>query len=103
MNLEVDYFVGIYVKWNQHFGNIPSKLGSLTNLEYLDLSNNRFDKSIPINIGNLLKLNYLNMRNKKFSHDIPVLICNLAHLPQLDLSHNWLKGKISSQIGNFKA
>ena len=50
--------------------NIPPELGSLTNLEYLDLSINRFDKSIPINIGNLLKLNYLHMRNKKLRHDM---------------------------------
>ena len=47
---------------NKLFRNIPPKLGSLTNLEYLDLSNNRFDKSIPINIANLFK-------TKLFEHE----------------------------------
>ena len=70
----------------------------------MDLSSNKFDNSIPKNIGNLLKLNYLNMSNKKFGNDnIPIKIHILAHFSQLDLSHNWLKEKILSQISNLQS
>ena len=88
---------------NQLSSDIPLELGSLTNLDYLDPSNNRFDKSIPRNIGNLLKLHYLNMSNNKFSHDIPIQMCVLSHLSKLDLSHNLLEGEIPSQIGNLQS
>jgi hypothetical protein len=88
---------------NQLLGVIPLELESLTNLEYLDLSTNRFSQSIPRNIGNLLKLNYLNLSNNNFSQDIPVQMCNLPHLSQLDLSYNSLEGEIPSQIGNLQS
>ena len=67
---------------NQISGDIPTDLGSVTNLEHMDLSSNKFNNSIPKNIGNLLKLNYLNMSNKKFGNDnIPINIHILAHFP----------------------
>ena len=41
---------------NKLYGGLPLELGSFINLEYLDLSTNRFGKAILRNIGSLLKL-----------------------------------------------
>ena len=41
---------------NQFIGNIPSELGLLSNLQYLDISYNYFVKGIPVQLGLLPQL-----------------------------------------------
>ncbi|XP_023756267.1 leucine-rich repeat receptor protein kinase HPCA1 isoform X1 [Lactuca sativa] len=105
---------GMGVKTNT-IGDIPS----LSQLEYLDLSNNKGIKAplpptiqnlknlttlilvgcnffgpIPDSIGSLEQLVFLGLNNNSFTGNIPRSIGNLANLLWLDLTDNQLRGAI---------
>ncbi|PWA70943.1 protein kinase-like domain-containing protein [Artemisia annua] len=87
---------------NQLFGSLPSSIGNLAGLTYLDLGSNRFKGKIPTTIGKLQKLQYLNLNNNLFSGPIPDTIGNLSLLNKLYLYSNKLEGHIPSSLGNCK-
>lgn len=91
---------------NQIEGNIPAAFGNLTNLDTLDLSSNRLEGIIPPEIKNLTKLSYLNMSNNRLLGEIPIEIGSLTKLKHLDMSHfslieNGWAGSIPTTIGNL--
>ncbi|XP_011093248.1 receptor-like protein 12 [Sesamum indicum] len=62
---------------------------------YIDYSNNKFEKSIPLNIGDsITNLRYLSLANNSLSEAIPTSFCNATELEVLDLSSNKLSGSI---------
>ncbi|PIN13320.1 Leucine-rich repeat protein [Handroanthus impetiginosus] len=69
-------------------GKISPSLLELTNLNYLDLSYNRFDAQIPEFIGSLGKLQHLNLSYCNFNGLVPHSLENLSNLRFLDLSFN---------------
>ncbi|XP_047161814.1 receptor-like protein EIX1 [Vigna umbellata] len=80
-----------------------TSLIDLTNMEYLDLSNN-FDYSrthLPQHMGSFKKLRYLNLSNVYFYGRIPYELGNLSKLQYLDLKGNSLAGAIPSQLGKL--
>ncbi|KAH9783407.1 MDIS1-interacting receptor like kinase 2 [Citrus sinensis] len=86
------------------WGSLPPEIGTLTELELLDLSENRLSNAIPGSLGNLLKVHYLNLSNNEFSHKIPTQFEKLQlQLSELDLSQNFLEGEIPSQICNMES
>ncbi|KAK4576258.1 hypothetical protein RGQ29_026993 [Quercus rubra] len=113
---------------NLSFSNIsefPIFLKTATNLESLDLSNNRIYGQVPRWLGdvgrnslsyvnlranllqgpfptlNFLSLQYFFVSNNSFTGEIPSLICNASSLEVLDLSHNNLSGMIPKCLANF--
>ncbi|KAH9771601.1 putative receptor-like protein kinase [Citrus sinensis] len=84
---------------NQLFGNIPSGLTNLVNLELLDLGDNQFTGRIPGSIGDLQKLQRLWLKGNKFWGEIPSSIGNLTSLAILDFAENMLEGSIPSSLG----
>ncbi|KDO36858.1 hypothetical protein CISIN_1g048125mg, partial [Citrus sinensis] len=84
---------------NQLFGNIPSGLRNLVNLELLDLSGNQFTSRIPGSIGDLQKLQMLGLNGNKFLGEIPSSIGNLTLLMTLNFAENMLEGSIPSSLG----
>ena len=99
---------GMYIGMH---GVIPAQIGSLMNLEYLDLGGNSFSGSIPSTIGNLVKLTYLNINYVPFDAGfnpvgvlggtIPIELGNLTNLKYLDLSDQNLSGNLLSELGNL--
>ncbi|WVZ14425.1 hypothetical protein V8G54_011991, partial [Vigna mungo] len=80
-----------------------TSLIDLTNMEYLDLSNN-FDysrKQLLQHMGSFKKLRYLNLSNVNFYGRIPYELGNLSKLQYLDLKGNSLNGAIPSQLGKL--
>ena len=82
-------------------GEIPPEIGQLTNLTYLDLSNNQLSGEIPPEIGNFTFLDTLNLSANQLTGEIPPEIGNLTNLTYLDLDYNQLTGEIPPEIGNL--
>ncbi|XP_020082475.1 leucine-rich repeat receptor-like protein CLAVATA2, partial [Ananas comosus] len=72
-------------------GEINPSLLLLTNLEHLDVSMNNFSgTSIPTFLGSLTNLRYLNLSNSYSSGTIPPQIGNLSKLHYLDLNSEFM-------------
>ncbi|XP_062002952.1 receptor-like protein 19 [Rosa rugosa] len=72
-----------------------SSLFQLQRLQSLNLANNDFkSSSIPSAIGKLTKLRYLNLRGAFFSGTIPSSVVSLPKLEILTLSHNRFSGQV---------
>ncbi|PSS21662.1 Leucine-rich repeat receptor-like protein kinase precursor [Actinidia chinensis var. chinensis] len=88
---------GLNVKGTE-FGDIPS----LSELQYLDLSNNRGLKgTLPPSIGNLKNLSHLILVGCSFFGPIPESIGSLQNLVLLSLNNNSFSGPIPHSIGNL--
>ncbi|KAK6134783.1 hypothetical protein DH2020_031453 [Rehmannia glutinosa] len=71
-------------------GNVPPQIGNLTNLQTLDLSYNNFGGNrIPEFIGSMKNLQHLNLGHSNFAGNVPFQLGNLTDLRTLDLSHNY--------------
>ncbi|MFL2983510.1 MAG: leucine-rich repeat domain-containing protein [Candidatus Neomarinimicrobiota bacterium] len=79
-------------------GSIPSEIGLLTNLMYLNLSANNLSGSIPLELGNLINLNYLYLQNNNLSGSIPSTLGGLVNLKRLKLYSNQLTGNIPMEL-----
>ena len=86
---------------NQLTGEIPPELGSLANLQHLDLSSNRLSGEIPPELGNLADLGHLDLNGNELSGEIPPELGSLTNLYYLSLSHNRLSSGISAELGSL--
>ncbi|KAI4296122.1 hypothetical protein L6164_036107 [Bauhinia variegata] len=80
-------------------GPLPASIGSLKMLNTLILVGCDFTGSIPDEIGNLRQLVYLSLNSNRFSGPIPRSIGNLSKLYWLDLADNQLDGIIPVSSG----
>jgi hypothetical protein len=80
-------------------GNIPKELGNCYGLFSLDLSNNNLSGEIPSELGNLMALRYLlDLSSNSLSGQIPSNIAKLSSLESLNMSHNQLSGEIPASF-----
>ena len=82
-------------------GVIPSELGMLTDLEFLDLCHNSLTGAIPPELGNLTKLQFINLSVNELSGSIPANFGGLANLEWLDLSKNQLTGEVPAELARL--
>jgi len=78
---------------NDMEGNIPVSIATLSNLETLDLANNRFAK-LPIGIENMTALKVLDVSHNELVQKFPSEITQLVNLEKLYLQENSLHGEI---------
>jgi len=87
-------------------GVIPSAMGNLTSLEFLNLSNNKFSRlygNIPPELGNLTNLQELNLSNTAVWGTLPPELGNLTDLRVLDLTSTEVTGNIPPELGNLSS
>ncbi|WP_162388943.1 leucine-rich repeat domain-containing protein [Spirosoma endbachense] len=82
-------------------GSIPASLGSLTNLQTLNLVTNQLSGSIPASVGNLTNLQLLYLASNQLSGSIPASLSALTNLQTLNLSVNQLSGDIPASLGSM--
>ncbi|XP_062080035.1 receptor-like protein EIX2 [Humulus lupulus] len=112
--------------YNDFSREIPSSIGSLTNIQSLQLGNNNFSGALPSTLENCTNMRaldfgwnglegtiprwigerftslvFLNLKSNKFVGNIPLSLCHLSHIQILDLSSNGLSGVIPSCLANF--
>ena len=80
---------------------IPGELGSLSNLETLYLSFNELAGTIPAELGSLSNLETLYLGNNRLTGTIPAELGSLSNLESLNLSSNRLTGPIPASLGGL--
>eukprot|EP00261_Vitis_vinifera_P038132 XP_019079375.1 PREDICTED: BRASSINOSTEROID INSENSITIVE 1-associated receptor kinase 1 isoform X2 [Vitis vinifera] len=85
-------YLGLYN--NNISGKIPEELGNLENLMSLDLYFNNLSGPIPGTLGKLRKLHFLRLNNNILMGTIPMSLTAVSSLEILDLSNNKLTGDI---------
>jgi len=93
--------IKINLRTNGMTGTIPASIGSLKNLQVLDLGGNAINGSIPAALGKLVNLQTLNMDNTSLSGSIPSSLGKLVNLQVLNLFNNHLSGIIPPSFGNL--
>ena len=91
----------LFLSRNGLSGQIPSQLGTLTNLEQLVLYENRLTGTIPLQLGTLTNLRTLSLGENQLTGTIPSQLGTLTNLEQLVLYENRLTGTIPSQLGTL--
>ncbi|KAI3471388.1 hypothetical protein Pfo_030752 [Paulownia fortunei] len=83
-------------------GYIPSEIGALSFLTFLDLSQNSFSGPLPHHISTLQNLIHLDISSNNFNGSLPEILSNLTHLTgTLNLSYNAFSGEIPASFGQF--
>jgi len=86
---------------NKITGGIPKELGNLNNLKSLFIFFNDLAGKIPEELGNLSKLESLNLWGNKLTGEIPEELGYLVELEKLSLEYNQLNGEIPKTLGNL--
>ncbi|KAD3067383.1 hypothetical protein R6Q59_018549 [Mikania micrantha] len=74
-------------------------LSNMTNLRFLNISNNAFSGGLDWNYSTLQNLEVLDVYNNNFSFPLPTGIAMLKKLKYLDLGGNFFYGKIPESYG----
>jgi Leucine-rich repeat (LRR) protein len=89
---------------NRMSGSLPSELGSLTQLEYLDLGNNPFlNGTLATELGELRNVQYIDISNCCLTGTLPTSLQKLSKLVNLTLAGNGLTGPIPPDFQNLSS
>ncbi|KAG5380084.1 hypothetical protein IGI04_027926 [Brassica rapa subsp. trilocularis] len=95
----------VYMKLanNGFQGNLPSSLGNIKSIEFLDLSHNNFHGELPRSfVMNGYFLKYLKLSHNKLSGEVFPEFVNFTVLWELSMDNNMFAGKIGEGLRNTK-
>ena len=87
---------------NQLIGSIPSELGQLSNLQQLLFNINQLSGPIPSELGQLTNLTYLRLNSNNLTAEIPSELGQLNNLIELSLYQNQLDSLIPPELGQLQ-
>ena len=79
-------------------GSLPSKLGELTKLAWLDLNGNSLTGTIPSELGSLTRLSSLYLNDNQLSGSLPSQLGLLMEANYVDLHGNNLSGSLPLEL-----
>ena len=82
-------------------GSIPTALGSLVTLQWLDISLNELSGPIPSALQSLGNLGFLNLSRNELEGSVPAWLGDMSSLRAVYLSANELTGGIPDELGNL--
>ncbi|KPL13870.1 MAG: hypothetical protein AMS26_12785 [Bacteroides sp. SM23_62] len=82
-------------------GSIPPSIGSLSELNGLQMADNDLSDSIPSAIGNLTKLRSVYLHGNNLNGSLPDAFTNLTEMQHLTLSSNDVSGTLPESIYNM--
>ncbi|CAJ1939941.1 unnamed protein product [Cylindrotheca closterium] len=91
----------VYLDYDELTGHMPSEIGLLTHLTYLNLFQNALTGRIPTEIGKLTSLKAVFFAGNRLTGQIPSEIGELSSLTRLSLPNNNFSGPIPSEIGQL--
>ncbi|XP_071734452.1 receptor kinase-like protein Xa21 [Rutidosis leptorrhynchoides] len=93
--------IALELSQNNLFGSLPSEVGDLKMLMFLNLSHNNLSGNIPSSLSGCTSLSYLDINHNLFQGMLPQSLSSMRGLVELDLSHNNLSGQIPRFIEGF--
>nr|KJB73167.1 hypothetical protein B456_011G218900 [Gossypium raimondii] len=99
--LSLPNLIRLHLRNNSLYGPIPSHIGNLSKLIFLDLSYNYFSGHIPSEICLLRSLQLISLIVNKISGPIPQEIGNLSTVSNIYFYGNYLSGPIPASIGRL--
>nr|GEY10056.1 leucine-rich repeat-containing protein [Tanacetum cinerariifolium] len=114
LNLTYDFITGLqqfqcygleylYLLSNLIEGPFPTSICNMSNLRYLDMSNNRFGGLIPHCFGNIPSyLKMIDLGNNRFQGTIPNVYGDYGRLEGLILKGNQLEGELPQYLPNLQ-
>lgn len=91
--------VRIWLEQSAFHGEIPSSVGNLKSLTWLNLADSNFSGIVPSTIGNLTKLQLLDLHLNNFTGRIPSSLEQLTELDRVLLSYNNFRDATLSWVG----
>ena len=82
-------------------GALPKDLGGWQKLSRLDLSMNSFSNALPSEIGMMTSLTEIYLHDNQFDSSVPTSFGQLVQLKKVDLGKNDFDGPLPSEIGNL--
>jgi Leucine-rich repeat (LRR) protein len=83
-------------------GPIPSELGLLSSLKWLNIGGNALNSTIPSEVGNLKAVRVLDLQNNTITGHLPTELGNLQKIKKLYLNGNHaLNGTVPSELGRL--
>ena len=88
------------VPWGRFLqGTLPTFIGQLTSLLYMDLHSNSLSGTLPSEIGQLSLVTFLQLNYNSLSGTIPSSVGKLTSLKAFNLLSNSMVGAVPTQIG----
>ncbi|KAK4589554.1 hypothetical protein RGQ29_020211 [Quercus rubra] len=87
---------------NNLSGPIPSFLGNITTLRYMNIENNLFSGMVPLELGKLVNLEHLILSANNLSGELPVALTKLTKLTELRISSNNFTGRMPDFFESWK-